>query len=169
MQAAGGGIHLSTQKTREASAEALLRDFEAVAGRMLASGTTTLEAKSGYGLDTETELKMLDVLERADQTLPLEISATFCGAHAVPRGTSEAEQTRLIVQEMIPEIRRRQARGQLKNTENIDVFCEKGVFELDSTRRILEAGTEAGLRLNIHADELHPLGGAELAAGLNVS
>ena len=100
---------------------------------MLHSGTTLLEAKSGYGLDTASELKMLRVLEHAQRQSPLEISATFCGAHAIPRGRSEEEQTELILKQMLPEIGRLKAEGGLANTENVDVFCEKGVFELAST------------------------------------
>jgi imidazolonepropionase len=101
---------------------------------MLKAGTTLLEAKSGYGLeDAEAELKMLRVLVRAERETPLEISATFCGAHAIPRGRDEQQQTELIVREMVPAIGRLKANGQLANCENVDVFCEKGVFELAST------------------------------------
>jgi imidazolonepropionase len=139
-----------------------------VANEMIQLGTTLLEAKSGYGLDQESELKMLQVLEDASRGVPLEISSTFCGAHAVPKGSSEREQTDLIVQKILPEIDRRKKAGQLHTLENIDVFCEKGVFELETTREILEAGINIGLRPNIHADELHPLKGSELAAELKV-
>jgi imidazolonepropionase len=100
---------------------------------MLRSGTTLLEAKSGYGLTLESELKMLRVLDEAREHVPMEISATFCGAHAIPRGKTEQEQSELIVNEILPEIGRLKAMGQLANTENADVFCEKGVFELEST------------------------------------
>lgn len=151
---------------------------------MIKLGTTLLEAKSGYGmnykfqkikrilflgLDEATELKMLEVLDEANRKGPLEISASFCGAHAVPKGSTEKAQTDLIVQKILPEIQNRQKSGQLKSLENIDIFCEKNVFELESTREILEAGIAIGLRPNIHADELHPLKGSELAATLNVS
>ncbi|CAD5225121.1 unnamed protein product [Bursaphelenchus okinawaensis] len=166
VQKAGGGIHFTTQKTREASEADLLNDFKTILSKMLSSGTTTLEAKSGYGLDTATELKMLKVINQASQESPVELSATFCGAHAVPKGVSEQEQTDLIVNEMIPKLTEERRNGGLKTLENIDVFCEKNVFELETTKRILKAGVEAGLHINIHADELHPLGGAELAAGL---
>lgn len=164
VQAAGGGIHFTTTKTRKASEEVLLKDFEKITEKMLAAGTTTMEAKSGYGLDTQTELKMLKVLAKAKT--PIEISSSFCGAHAVPKGTNEVDQTKLIVEEMIPTITKAKQEGALHNLENIDVFCEKNVFELESTKKILEAGTKAGLHINIHADELHPLGGADLAASL---
>ncbi|KIH66365.1 imidazolonepropionase domain protein [Ancylostoma duodenale] len=85
VQAAGGGIHFTTSKTREASEQYLLEEFKRIAVTMLRNGTTTLEAKSGYGLDTESELKMLRVLSRVPEETSLEISATFCGAHAVPK------------------------------------------------------------------------------------
>uniref|UniRef100_A0A183C4M3 imidazolonepropionase n=1 Tax=Globodera pallida TaxID=36090 RepID=A0A183C4M3_GLOPA len=168
VQEAGGGIHYSTEKTREATEEQLLQAFLEIAQEMLSSGTTLLEAKSGYGLELGTELKQLRVLERAQAHTPLEIAATFCGAHAIPRGATERSQTELIVNEMIPAIDVLRRAGKLKNTENVDVFCEKGVFELDSTRRILEAGKAIGLNANFHADELFPLGGAELGAAIGV-
>ncbi|CAD5231564.1 unnamed protein product [Bursaphelenchus xylophilus] len=166
VQKAGGGIHFTTEKTREASEDDLLKDFEIILSKMLSSGTTTLEAKSGYGLDTQTELKMLRVIETASKTSPVELSATFCGAHAVPKGSDEQKQTEIIIKEMIPTLTKEKQIGNLNTLENIDVFCEKNVFELESTRKILEAGIGAGLHVNIHADELYPLGGAELAAAL---
>lgn len=104
VQAAGGGIHFSTTATRAATEGELLESFSERALEMLRAGTTTFEAKSGYGLDTESELKMLSVLDIASSLLPLEISATFCGGHAVPRGSTEASYTRLICDEMIPRI-----------------------------------------------------------------
>lgn len=146
----------------------MLESFEKIAGEMIQLGTTLLEAKSGYGLNQETELKMLEVLEDASRRLPLEISATFCGAHAIPKDSSEEQQTKLIIEEILPEIQKRKKSGQLKTLENIDVFCEKNVFELDSTRQILKKGIEIGLRPNIHADELYPLRGSELAAEMKV-
>uniref|UniRef100_A0A914DG42 Imidazolonepropionase n=1 Tax=Acrobeloides nanus TaxID=290746 RepID=A0A914DG42_9BILA len=164
VQKAGGGIHFTTQKTREASEDQLLKDFEVIAKEMLKSGTTLLEAKSGYGLDMETEIKQLQVLQSASKRLPLEISGTFCGAHAVPKGSTEEAQTKLIIETILPEIEHMQKSGELTVVENIDVFCEKGVFELESSQKILEAGKNIGLRANFHADELHPLGGAEMGA-----
>ncbi|KAI6221968.1 putative imidazolonepropionase [Aphelenchoides fujianensis] len=133
---------------------------------MLRSGTTLLEAKSGYGLDEQTEMKMLRVLDKAAACpeIPLEISTTFCGAHAVPKNSTEKQQTALMVDRLIPAIAEEKRAGRLQSVENVDVFCEKGNFSVDSTRQILRAGAKAGLRGNIHADELNPLGGAELAA-----
>ncbi|CAI4232498.1 unnamed protein product [Auanema sp. JU1783] len=166
VQAAGGGIHFTTTKTREATEDQLLDDFLNVATLMIHSGTTTLEAKSGYGLEMETELKMLRVLSRLSDFVPLEISATFCGAHAVPKGVTEAEQTDLICNEIIPAIEKEKKEGKLRNLENIDVFCEKGVFGVETTRRILEEGKKTGLNANFHAEELNWIGGVELGAEL---
>uniref|UniRef100_A0A1I7XSM4 Probable imidazolonepropionase n=1 Tax=Heterorhabditis bacteriophora TaxID=37862 RepID=A0A1I7XSM4_HETBA len=133
VQAAGGGIHFTTNKTREASEEQLLEEFIKIAKEMVRNGTTTLEAKSGYGLDTETEMKMLRVLSRVSHVVPIEVSATFCGAHAVPNGSTELKQVELICGEMLDKICSEKAKGGLANLENIDVFCEKGVFGVDST------------------------------------
>ncbi|CAL2035989.1 unnamed protein product [Caenorhabditis brenneri] len=164
VQQAGGGIMFTTNKTREASEEELRRDFEEVAMKMLQSGTTTLEAKSGYGLNVDSELKMLRVLSTVTPSIPLEISATFCGAHAVPKGSTESEQTRMICEELIPKIEEEQKNGNLKNVENIDVFCEKGVFEVESSQKILERGQKAGMAVNFHAEELKYIGGVEMGA-----
>ncbi|KAF7634351.1 hypothetical protein Mgra_00006206 [Meloidogyne graminicola] len=170
IQEAGGGIHFTTLKTRGASEEQLLNDFLKIAKEMSSCGTTLIEAKSGYGLTTESEIKILKVLQFAtnSKTCPLEISSTFCGAHAIPKNLTEAEQTKIIINEMLPEIEKQKKNGLLKNLENVDVFCEKNVFELESTKQILEAAKSMGLRPNFHADELFALGGAELAANIKV-
>lgn len=102
---------------------------------MSSCGTTLIEAKSGYGLTTESEIKILKVLQFAtnSKSCPLEISSTFCGAHAIPKNLTEAEQTKIVINEMLPEIEKQKKNGLLKNLENVDVFCEKNVFELEST------------------------------------
>ncbi|VDP47496.1 unnamed protein product [Heligmosomoides polygyrus] len=164
VQAAGGGIHFTTAKTREADEEYLIEEFKKIAHLMLRNGTTTLEAKSGYGLDTETELKMLRVLAKVDDETPLEVSATFCGAHAVPKGSSEDQHVRLICDEMLPAIEKARAAGGLKNLENIDAFCEKNVIGVANTRKVLQAGEKIGLAANFHAEELSCIGGAEMGA-----
>ncbi|GMS88710.1 hypothetical protein PENTCL1PPCAC_10885 [Pristionchus entomophagus] len=164
VQAAGGGIHFTTEKTREASEETLYGDLERIVSRMIQSGTTTIEAKSGYGLDEETEMKMLRVLDRASSSLAIEISTTFCGAHAVPRGSNEEKQTELIVDRVIPRIDEAKKKGELKSVENIDVFCETGNFGVESTERILRAGQSIGLAPNFHAEELSYIGGVEMGA-----
>ncbi|CAO4368901.1 unnamed protein product [Caenorhabditis nigoni] len=164
VQQAGGGIMFTTNKTREASEKELRSDFEEIAKKMLRSGTTTLEAKSGYGLNVDAEMKMLRVLATENPSIPLEVSATFCGAHAVPKGSTEAEQTRMICDELIPQIESEKKMGNLKNVENIDVFCEKGVFEVESSQKILKRGQEAGMAVNFHAEELKYIGGVEMGA-----
>ncbi|KAK6017991.1 imidazolonepropionase domain protein [Ostertagia ostertagi] len=131
---------------------------------MLRNGTTTLEAKSGYGLNTESELKMLRVLDRVSDNTQLEISATFCGGHAVPKGSTEESHVKLICDEMLPAIAKAREAGDLKTLENIDVFCEKNVIEVENTRKILEAGKKLGLAANFHAEELSCIGGAEMGA-----
>ncbi|CAB3402493.1 unnamed protein product [Caenorhabditis bovis] len=166
VQQMGGGIMFTTNKTREASEDDLKNDFLDVARKMLKNGTTTLEAKSGYGLDLDSEMKMLRVLSKASEEIPLEISSTFCGAHAVPKGSTESEQTRLICDEILPLISKEKSEGKLKNLENIDVFCEKGVFEVESSRKILLAGKSAGLHVNFHAEELKYIGGVEMGADI---
>lgn len=132
---------------------------------MRRAGTTLVECKSGYGLELHAELKMLQVIEEARRTLPIGISSTYCGAHAVPRGKTVEEATRDVLQVQLPRLRAEMAAGRL-SVDNIDVFCERGVFDLDSTRRILQAGREMGLNINFHGDELHPMDAAQLGAEL---
>ncbi|VDN54964.1 unnamed protein product [Dracunculus medinensis] len=166
IQKAGGGILYTVEKCRETSEDQLLSSFESVAMEMIQCGTTTIEAKSGYGLDTETELKLLRIIDMGAQFLPLEISGTFLGAHAIPQGSTEQEQAEKIINEMIPLIEKEKSDFHLESIENIDVFCEKGVFEVESSRKILEAGKKIGLKANFHAEELKQLGSAEMGANL---
>jgi len=165
VHAAGGGIHFTVDKTREASEQELLDLLVPRLNRMLRAGTTTVECKSGYGLDAENEVKMLRVLERAKKLVPIEISSTFCGGHAVPKGSNAEKATKDVIENQLAQVLRENASGNL-NVENIDVFCEKGVFEIEDSRKMLEAGKKAGLRVNFHGDELFPLGGAEMGAEL---
>jgi len=162
---AGGGINFTVDKTRAASEDELVELLVPRLNRMLKSGTTTVECKSGYGLNVETEIKMLRVLEKARPVVPIEISSTFCGAHSVPKGKTALEATNDVIDNQLCAVLEENTRGNL-NVENIDVFCEKGVFEVENSRRILQAGKDKGLRLNFHGDELFPLGGAELGAQL---
>jgi imidazolonepropionase len=125
----------------------------------LGHGTTTLEAKSGYGLDLDTELRMLEVIAEADRRHPVDLIATCLAAHEVPpehRGDPDVFVDRLV-EEIHPEIARRGL------AEAVDVFCEHGVFDIAQTRRLLADADEHGWRIHLHADELTPLGGAELA------
>ncbi|AMX83904.1 imidazolonepropionase [Geobacillus subterraneus] len=157
---AGGGIHATTKATREASEETLYEESKRRLDQFLLHGVTTVEAKSGYGLSLEHEMKQLNVVKRLDDTHPVDVVSTFLGAHAVPPEWKHdrEEYIRLIIEEMIPEVSRQGL------AEFNDVFCERGVFTPDEARRILEAGKAHGLTPKIHADEIEPYGGAELAA-----
>jgi len=157
---AGDGILRTVRETRKASAEKLVELGLKTLDIMLEHGTTTIEAKSGYGLTTKDELKILEVIKRLNQLHAMDIVSTFLGAHAIPpeyQGNSE-EYVNLVIGEMIPKVAERGL------AEFCDVFCEKGVFNLEQTRRILAAGRNYGLKPKLHADEMSMLGGAELAA-----
>jgi imidazolonepropionase len=158
--AEGGGILATVGSTRAASED----DLAHAAGRrldeMLRAGTTTCEAKSGYGLTTESELKILRVIARLQREHTIEIAPTFMGAHAVPieyRGRTD-DYVALVREEMIPAV------GAAALAEWCDVFCEDGVFSPAQSRAVLEAARDAGMKLRIHADELGPSGGSAVAA-----
>ena len=157
---AGGGILSTVAATREASEADLARQTRVRLDEMLACGTTTAEAKSGYGLDTESELKMLRAIRALDRDHPIDLAATFLGAHEIPPAhrARRADYVTLIVEEMIPAVT---ASGL---AEWCDVFCETGVFTPDETRAILVAGQRAGLKARLHADELAASGGSAVAA-----
>lgn len=161
----GGGILSSVTAVRQATEDELYENTRRHALSALRFGTTTLEIKSGYGLDTESELKMLRAIHRVGQDTPLDIVPTFLGAHAVPPEFAGApnDYVDLLVNEMIPAVARQDL------ARFCDVFCEKGVFDLQQGRRILEAGRACGLSPKIHADEVHDLGGAGLAAALGAA
>jgi len=162
---AGGGINFTVSATHEASEDELYQLLKPRLLRMSRAGTTTVECKSGYGLDTDNEIKMLRVLELAKAEGNIEISSTFCGAHSVPRGSTQDEATVDVITKQLPAIVKEVNKGNI-SVDSIDVFCEKGVFEIENSRKILEAGKKLGLRMNFHGDELHPLGGAEMGASL---
>ena len=158
----GGGILSSVRSVRMASEDHLYRETRQRMDTALALGTTTVEIKSGYGLETESELKMLAAIGRAAATSPMDVTATFLGAHAIPteyKGASD-DFVDLVVGEMLPAVK---AQG---IAAACDVFCEEAVFSIDQGRRILAAAKDLGLKVKIHADEVHDLGGAELAADL---
>ncbi|PYJ91731.1 MAG: imidazolonepropionase [Verrucomicrobia bacterium] len=159
----GGGIWSTVGKTRAASDVDLLAQAKKHGEWFLRSGTTTVEAKSGYGLTVEDELKILRVMQRLNEETPLEVVPTFLGAHAVPRNLETDEYIALLVDEMLPQIARQNL------AEFCDVFCERGYFDVEPSRRILKAARKLGLRLRIHADQLTNSGGAELAAELNAT
>lgn len=161
----GGGINASVRDLRERSESELVALTRSRLEPLLALGTTTVEVKSGYGLTVEDELKMLRVVRRLDAEGPLDLVPTFLGAHEVPpelRGRRDAY-VELVVSEMIPAVA---AEGLARFC---DVFMEPGVFDAEDSRRILEAGQRHGLMPKLHADELEPSGGAELAAELGAA
>jgi imidazolonepropionase len=160
---AGGGIWSTVEKTRAASESDLLVQARKHADWFLRCGTTTVESKSGYGLTLEDELKILRVMRRLKQETPLEIVPTFLGAHAVPRKMQADEYVDLIVNEMLPRV----ASDSL--VEFCDVFCERGYFDIEQSRRILSAAKKLGLKLRIHADQLSNSGAAKLSAELRAA
>ncbi len=156
----GGGILSSVRSVREASDDDLFENTLVLALSALSLGTTTVEMKSGYGLDTETELRMLSVIRRVGRETPLDVVPTFMGAHAVPelyRGNGDGY-VDLLVEEMLPAVEEQGI------ARFCDVFCEEGVFSLSQTERILAEASRRGLGLKVHADEVHDTGGAALAA-----
>jgi len=160
---AGGGINFTVEKTKAASEAELLNLLMDRLERMLKAGTTTAECKSGYGLETETEMKMLTVLEKAKSLTQIEISSTFLGAHSVPKGKTAEEGTKDVIEVQIPAMQELIRQGKL-NIENVDVFCEKGVYNVDQTRRILKEARKGGFRINFHGEELCLLNSVEMGA-----
>jgi imidazolonepropionase len=154
----GGGIKRSVRDLREIDEERLFDISRRRILRVLEQGVTTIEIKSGYGLNLESELKQLRVIERLRREMPLDIVSTFLGAHHKPPEMSEdGDYVDLLVNEIIPAV----AGSGL--ARYLDVFCEKGVFDVEETRMILETGREHGFGLKVHSDEIYALGGTELA------
>jgi imidazolonepropionase len=160
---AGGGIWSTVQKTRAASELDLLTQAKKHANWLLRYGTTTVEAKSGYGLTVEDELKILRVLRQLKEEVPLEIVPTFLGAHAVPRELSPDEYLDVVITEILPRVTAE------KLAEFCDVFCERGYFDIDQSRKILSAAKKAGLSLRGHVDQLTNSGGAKLMAEMGAT
>ena len=158
--ARGGGILSSVRATRSASERELADKARAALEEMLRLGVTTCEIKSGYGLDTETELKQLRVIRDLGAELEMDLVPTFLGAHAVAEEykTDREGYIRLLCEEMIPAV------AQSGLAKFCDVFCESGVFSAEESRRILECGKKYGLKPKIHADEIMPIGGSQLTA-----
>jgi imidazolonepropionase len=158
----GGGILSTVAATRSASREELTAAGLQRLDSMLAFGVTTVEAKSGYGLDRETEIKQLEIMADLDRLHPVDVVPTFMGAHAVPADFKGREDAFIdfLLDEVLPEAASR------KLAEFCDVFCEKNVFSVAQSRRLLTAARRAGLKPKLHADEMVQLGGAELAAEL---
>lgn len=158
--AEGGGILSTVKSTREASFEQLLAKAKESLDTMLAFGTTTVEAKSGYGLEWETEKKQMEVARALNNSHPIDIISTFMGAHAIAPEYKDRkdEYVDLIINEMLPKAKEEGL------AEFCDIFCEHGIFEVSDSRKILERAKELGYDIKIHADEIVSLGGAELAA-----
>ena len=160
----GGGIVSSIESVRSATRKELFDKAYLRLDRFLSLGTTTIEAKSGYGLDTESEIKSLQVIKELSEAHPVEILPTFMGAHAFPGDykNKKEEYVSLLIDEMIPEVKRQGI------AKFIDVFCENGYFNIDQSRRILEAGKSAGLTPRIHADEFYNFGASTMAGEVGV-
>ena len=163
IMAAGGGIQSTVTATRAAAASQLLEGAVARAQRMLAAGTTTVEVKSGYGLDVATEVWLLEVARAMGEEVPLDVVPTFLGAHTVPTEMKEDREAYLglIEDEMLP------ACAPLARF--CDVFCENGVFTVEESRRVLAAGVRHGLIPRVHADQLSVSGGSVLAAEMGAA
>jgi len=156
----GGGIFRTVRETRQASEDELIHNCKRTLDIMLEHGTTTVEAKSGYGLTIKDEIKCLRVIQQVHKAHAAHLVSTFLGAHAIPleyEGKAD-DYVRLVVESMIPSV------ASAGLAEFCDVFCDDGAFTLEQARRILNAGVKHGLRPKLHADELTPFGGAELAA-----
>lgn len=156
----GGGIQSTVNATRKATVADLVENAEWLMDRMISMGVTTVEAKSGYGLDYATEAKMLAAIGRLAAKKKIDVIPTFLGAHAVPeeyKGRT-SEYVDLIINDMLPKFR--------KAAKFCDVFTEKNVFEIEDSRKLMKAAKALGYKLKFHADEIVPLGGAELAAEL---
>jgi imidazolonepropionase len=154
----GGGILTTVAAVRQANQRELVELARPRLRRMLEEGTTTVEIKSGYGLTPEDELKMLSAIRELGQTTPLTVVPTFLGAHAFPAELSRQEYLDLVVEEMLPQV--------AGLAEFCDVFCDQGFYTPEEARRVLEAAKRLGLAPKLHADELAPVGAAELAAAL---
>ena len=158
----GGGILSTVKATKESSEEELYKKAKKSLDRMLEFGVTTVEEKSGYGLELNTEIKQLEVARVLDKNHPVDLVHTFLGAHAVPEEYKENHKAYIdiLVDVMMPKIK------DMGLAEFCDVFCEKGVFTIEESEYILQKAKEIGYKLKIHADEIESLGGAELAAKL---
>jgi imidazolonepropionase len=160
--AQGGGILSTVRATRRATEEELFVKAKKSLDTMLLYGVTTVEAKSGYGLTLEDELKQLRVIHKLNQVHPVQLVSTFMGAHMVPeeyKGRSD-EYVEILIHKMLPEVKRQGL------AEFCDTFCEHGVFTVEQSEQILNAAKALGFGVKIHADEIEPMGGAELAAKL---
>ena len=160
---AGGGIASTVKSVRKTSKSELKKISEKRLYNFIRHGTTTLEAKSGYGLDTKTEIKMLEVIKELNEEnkYGADILPTFLGAHSIPEGISKKDYIEIICYEMLPQVAKR------KIAKFIDIFCEKGYFDKGDTERILSAGASYGLIPKVHTDQFYSIGGIDVAKKVN--
>lgn len=159
--AMGGGILNSARKLQQTSEEELFARALPRVREVIATGTGAIEIKSGYGLTTKDEVKMLRVAKRIGNETPLKVKTTFLGAHTVPQGMEKSDYIKLVVEEMIPAV------AEEKLADYIDVFCEQGFFTPDETERIVETGKKFGMKPRIHANQLHRSGGVQVGVKTN--
>jgi imidazolonepropionase len=161
----GGGILQTVQYTREATKEELIDTGAKRLDSMLSFGVTTVEGKSGYGLDLSTEIKQLEVMEELAKLHPVDVVRTFMGAHAVPEEyrSRKDQYINYLIDKVMPEVIKRNL------ADFCDVFCEENVFSIEQSKRLLSKAKEMGLKIKVHADEIVQLGGAELAASLGAT
>lgn len=160
---AGGGIHSTVKATRESSFDELYEKAKKTLMEMMRCGVTTLEAKSGYGLDKDSELKQLRVVKKLNETTPMDMVSTFMPAHALPKGYEPYEFLDEMIQEVLPAV------VQENLAEYMDCFLEKGVFSAEESEYILKAGKQAGLKIKIHIDEMEDIGGSDVAVRLQAT
>ena len=157
---AGGGIVNTVTATRETPLEKLLEISATRVKRALANGVTTVEVKSGYGLDKDTELKQLEIAQKLNQLTPVEVVPTFMGAHATPKGMTADEYVDFVLNVALPAVKQQDV------AEFCDCFCEKNVFDAEQSAKILQKAKELGMGLKLHADEIESIGGIGVACGL---
>jgi imidazolonepropionase len=163
--AAGGGIRSSVRDLRQTSRDIIEKKTKARLDRLLKHGVTTVEAKSGYGLSTESEIMQLEIIKRLNEMHPIDLVPTFLGAHEIPDEyrNNRDNYINLLINEMLPIVAKR------KLADFCDVFCEENVYTVEESRRIQEGAKNIGLKLKFHADELKSTGGAELAASMGAT
>lgn len=155
----GGGINSTVKSVRSASFNELYEAAKKDVEYMIDNGVLSIEMKSGYGLNLETEIKQLEVIKKLKEEFSIDIKSTFMGAHEIPLEykNRKNEYVELIINEMLPYVKKKRL------ADYVDIFCEKGVFEIEDTRKILSKAKELGFKIRIHADEIYPLGGSSLA------
>lgn len=165
IHSSGGGIQFTVDRTRSATDSELYERGAKVLNRMLNHGTTTVEAKSGYGLETGEELRQLRILNQLNRALPIDVVPTFLGAHSIPREFKDNREAyvNIVINEMLPAVKEE------KLARFVDVFCEEGAFNLEETRRILEAARDMGFGLKLHSEEFTNMGSAVLAAKMGAT